>query len=607
MVLMHVRSSLGNFFRIYVHTCPFTTSRQISTNSAIERGIRKSSAAFDSHLQGRREGKYRRSTFNPQSRIRAKDKESFSRQDEAVIDRRRSSGRREPPRAGNGFWNDSTIRQVTRGNGHDGYSKRDTHNKRSQHPFGNDSSAGQPRLARRLRKPHEQSETDWSGAKEDASGNASEGKYNRVNWGSRGLLGQQRSTRGQENRGKETPKESLDRQASITGQMASLFGGRGSVSRSLSLNNLKRDDEDVSVKTRYANNDSKTSNISRHSPRAFAAPLSIPYTTAASEFLYGYSVVLAALRAHRRKLYNLYLHSRAARHEGIHALKERAKATGVQIHSVDDEWLPTMDRLSNGRPHNGCILESSPLPRPPISSLGLPSVEQGIFKVKLDHQSREDRLINGDNMEYKYNSKGWRYPLVLYVDGVLDEGNLGAIIRSAYFLGVDAIATPTRMSAPLNHIALKASSGAAEAIPIFTIIHPSDFITNSIQTGWRIYASDAPPTILLPSHSVFASPRDASYNDESPTIVFTNPRTKSPLLNHAPLAKHPTILMLGNEGSGLRPSLLARAHYKVGIQAGRDTNGTGIDSLNVSAASALLCFEFMKKPKQQRQPGDFLF
>lgn len=163
------------------------------------------------------------------------------------------------------------------------------------------------------------------------------------------------------------------------------------------------------------------------------------------------------------------------------------------------------------------------------------------------------------------------------------------------------------MSAPLNHIALKASSGAAEAIPIFAVANPSDFLTNSVQTGWRIYASDAPPAVPSLSRSTFGSSRDVSHDNESSAIVFMNPRNKNPLLNHAPLAKHPAILMLGNESRGLRSSLLARAHYKVGIRAGRCADEIGVDSLNVSAASALLCFEFMKKPNQQRQPGDFLF
>ncbi|KAF2258009.1 alpha/beta knot [Lojkania enalia] len=334
-------------------------------------------------------------------------------------------------------------------------------------------------------------------------------------------------------------------------------------------------------------------------------PDTLPYSTAASEFLYGYSVVLAALKAGRRQLYNLYIHTRGQNHASNAAILSRAKYQGVKIHEVGDEWLHLMDRASSGRPHNGFILESSPLPRPPITELAISSVADGFFIVKLDRQSREDSLVNGQQTKYTYKSNGWRHPLLLYVDGVLDEGNLGAIARSAYFLGVDAIATPTRQTAPWSHIALKASAGAAEAIPIFTVTKPSDFLLKSGQGGWRIYATDAIPreeTTLQFHLSSSSTPKDTSSD-----IVFTYARSRKRLLDHHPVAMYPTILMMGAEGTGLRSSLLNQAHFNVGVRAGRDVDQIGVDSLNVSVAASLLCYEFLKKPKKERKPGDWLF
>jgi 21S rRNA (GM2251-2'-O)-methyltransferase len=63
--------------------------------------------------------------------------------------------------------------------------------------------------------------------------------------------------------------------------------------------------------------------------------------------------------------------------------------------------------------------------------------------------------------------------------------------------------------------------------------------------------------------------------------------------------------MMGAESSGLRASLLNQAHYKVGIRAGRDGRKIGLDSLNVSVAASLLCYEFMKKP--EKKSGGLLF
>lgn len=177
----------------------------------------------------------------------------------------------------------------------------------------------------------------------------------------------------------------------------------------------------------------------------------------------------------------------------------------------------------------------------------------------------------------------------------LDEGNLGAIARSAYFLGVDAIITPTRQVAPWSHIAVKASAGAAEAIPIFKISEPTDFLGKSARAGWRIYASDSIPA---------PSSTDPAVEDESSSnIIYSIPRSSKRLpADHSPVAESPTILMMGAEGAGLRDSLLNLAHYKVGIRQGREVDEVGVDSLNVSVAASLLCYEMLQKRKAKPAP-----
>lgn len=96
--------------------------------------------------------------------------------------------------------------------------------------------------------------------------------------------------------------------------------------------------------------------------------------------------------------------------------------------------------------------------------------------------------------------------------------------------------------------------------------------------------------------------------DDSSNVVFTYARSPKRVPSpHHPVATHPTILMMGAEGAGLRSSLINHAHYKVGIVAGRQDE-IGVDSLNVSVAASLLCFEFLKKPPSQpRKSGELLF
>lgn len=217
-------------------------------------------------------------------------------------------------------------------------------------------------------------------------------------------------------------------------------------------------------------------------------------------------------------------------------------------------------------------------------------------------------MVNGTQTKYPYKAAGWRHPFILYVDGVLDEGNLGAIARSAYFMGVDAIATPTRGSAPWSHIAVKASAGAVEALPVFAVNEPANFLTQSAREGWRIYASDAIPTGEQADLTT-SCPITEKQVDTTSEIIFSHARgTKRLPVDFSPLSMHPTILMMGAEGTGLRASLLNSAHFKVGIRAGREADEIGVDSLNVSVAASLLCFEFLKKPlPQTKKPSEWLF
>ncbi|KAH9863987.1 hypothetical protein J1614_009920 [Plenodomus biglobosus] len=353
--------------------------------------------------------------------------------------------------------------------------------------------------------------------------------------------------------------------------------------------------------------DRRANGATREAGRSFqSGPESLPYTTAASEFIYGHSSVLAAIKANRRKLYKLYVHSQRGGRDGFMA-KVRAHKLFEITNEVGDEYLRAMDKASTGRPHNGVVLEASPLPVPPVVALRTPSMADEIFEVVLDTQSVEDALVNGKNELFSYKSAGWRHPLVLYVDGVLDEGNLGAMARSAYFLGVDAIITSTNHVAPWSHIALKASAGAAEAIPIFKVGKPNDFLTKSSQAGWKIYASNAVP----PAPPSTESPTAETPETETNKIVYTFPKSSRRVDgDHCPVAEHPTILMMGAEATGLKHGLSNLAHYNVGIPHGRDANEVGVDSLNVSAAASVLCYEMLQRPKKKkpdRNPEDLLF
>ena len=83
-------------------------------------------------------------------------------------------------------------------------------------------------------------------------------------------------------------------------------------------------------------------------------PLRLPYTTPASEFLYGRSVVAAALRAQRRKFYKLYIYQSPKREADKNDLDMRKMALklSVPVERVSFDKLQMLDRMSEGRPHN---------------------------------------------------------------------------------------------------------------------------------------------------------------------------------------------------------------------------------------------------------------
>ncbi|KAI9882552.1 MAG: 37S ribosomal protein S24, mitochondrial [Watsoniomyces obsoletus] len=173
----------------------------------------------------------------------------------------------------------------------------------------------------------------------------------------------------------------------------------------------------------------------------------IPYTTAASQFLYGRSVVLAALRSQRRQIYKLYIipeDDRGKTDSDDYMIMQLAKWGGIEIVRADRELL---NKMSKGRPHNGYVLDASPLPQPEINSLPVVDLEKGSFRTFLDEITPKPRG-SSPSMQTQLNStkKSSRFPFILWLNEIVDPENFGSIIRSAAFFGVDALITSNSSS-----------------------------------------------------------------------------------------------------------------------------------------------------------------
>ncbi|KAI1355091.1 RNA methyltransferase [Xylaria sp. FL0043] len=311
--------------------------------------------------------------------------------------------------------------------------------------------------------------------------------------------------------------------------------------------------------------------------KADDGPIRIHHSTAASQFLYGRSVVEAALKDSRRQLYKLYIYNGDDRRNISQddALGKLARQKGVDVTKVPNDGLRMMDKMSGGRPHNGLVLEASPLPQLPLKALGPLSEDpkKPGFHVEVAHQSSEEAKVNGTSDFVSYQLPQGRNPFVLLLDGILDPGNLGAILRTAAFLGVNGVAITKGSSATLTAVALKASAGASEVMTLFSVNSTLDFLTRSKENGWLVYAA-VPSTQRSRGNSHVTLGRLETYD---------------------PLSSQPTVLVVGSEGEGLTKQVRRQADHEVSIPSPPGGFYNTIDSLNVSVATGILCSVFLKK------------
>ena len=146
-------------------------------------------------------------------------------------------------------------------------------------------------------------------------------------------------------------------------------------------------------------------------------------------------------------------------------------------------------------------------------------------------------------------------------------------MRTAFFLGVDAVAISKRSSAPLSPVAIKASAGASENLPLLSVDQPTRFIDTCQGFGWKICAA--------------VSPGSAKFSGSGGYISTSKLQT--------PVRDHPCLLILGGEGEGLRWNIQSKADLKIVIE-GMRAGHIGVDSLNVSVAAGLLCEAFLRRP-----------
>lgn len=147
--------------------------------------------------------------------------------------------------------------------------------------------------------------------------------------------------------------------------------------------------------------------------------------------------------------------------------------------------------------------------------------------------------------------------LILILDQITDPHNLGACLRSADAFGCGAVIVPDRRAAQLTDVSIKASSGAAETIPVIDV-------TNLNQTIQQL-------------------------KDNEFWIVGLDAHTETQL-HDVKMGSGKTAIVMGSEGKGLRDLVRKNCDFVAKLPM----VGT-VESLNVSVATGIALYEVLRQ------------
>ena len=240
-------------------------------------------------------------------------------------------------------------------------------------------------------------------------------------------------------------------------------------------------------------------------------------------------------------------------YEGRNAVTELLRA-GKQVDKlfVSAEVSGRMaDIVAKAKQAGAVIVECD---RRKLDSMSETGVHQGVIAqaAAYEYVSLEDILQTAEDRNEK--------PLIVICDGLTDPHNLGAVIRSAETAGAHGGIIPKRRSVGLTATAAKASAGAIEHIDVARVTNLAAAIDELKEKGVWIFGADAGGDKSL---------YQADFADS-------------------------TAIVIGSEGEGLSRIVREKCDFIVSIPMKGKVN-----SLNASAAAAVLLYEAVRKRTQE--------
>ncbi len=152
---------------------------------------------------------------------------------------------------------------------------------------------------------------------------------------------------------------------------------------------------------------------------------------------------------------------------------------------------------------------------------------------------------------------------------VANPGNLGTIIRTADAAGAAGVILVGPCTDPFDPAAVKASMGAVFSVPVAAAADPAGFLSWCAGGGLTLAVTSGQP---------------AGPGDHGTFWDAALPR--------------PAVLLLGSEGAGLPPDLLAAGDVRLRIPM----TGTA-ESLNLAVAAGILLYETWRTTRKDAGDG----
>ncbi len=202
-------------------------------------------------------------------------------------------------------------------------------------------------------------------------------------------------------------------------------------------------------------------------------------------------------------------------------LVARLQEAGVPVQATTRDRL---EQISSHGAHQGIVLETRPY----------------------EYAEIEDVIANA----------GTGDALVVVLDHVTDEGNFGAIVRSAEVVGAAGVVIPKARAASVGTAAYKTSAGAVLHIPIAQVSNLAAAIDKLKEAGFWVGAA----------------------SEHAREDVW-----------HAPMGGR-LCLVMGSEGDGISRLVQEKCDFGCRLpQRGR------VESLNVAQATTVLCYEWLRR------------